>query len=502
MKKQTVVYRCSNCGHTEPKWLGRCPECGQWNTFVENNVATRVAQASAGADAYSLPIVAIDPASGTRLPSGISELDRVLGGGFMRGSAILLGGEPGIGKSTLLLQVCAALRSKGRVLYVSGEESPAQIRLRADRVGAIKDNLEVFCSTDLDKIMSVMDATRPILTVIDSIQTVYTPEAGAVPGTANQIKYNTQNLTEWAKTHDSVIVFVAHVTKDGLIAGPKAAEHIVDAVLAFEQAEGDLRSLRATKNRFGSTDELGLFRMDEDGLHEIVDPSGVLLVKRDGEIPPGIAVAIVYEGSRILLVEIQALTVPAKAGITRVYSDRIDASRVARVAAVMEKQTGLRFSDQDIYINVAGGVRISETGIDLALAAALYSARTGQALPSGAAMAGELSLAGEIRPVRQMAKRARTAQALGFSQVFGPGEGPARESLAREGPTREGLPGEKPARKAVPSKDPSPKDPKEGQVLDWRAVDSLKAAIRALMGAGKAATPSTLSITTQSREVT
>jgi len=441
MKKQTVVYRCSNCGHTEPKWLGRCPECGQWNSMTENSVAAKASPV----DAYSLPIVAIDPASGTRLPSGSAELDRVLGGGFMRGSAVLLGGEPGIGKSTLLLQVCAALKSKGRVLYVSGEESPAQIRLRADRLGALRENLEVFCSTDLDRIMSVMESTRPVLTVVDSIQTVYSPEAGAVPGTANQIKYGTQNLTEWAKTHDSVIVFVAHVTKDGLIAGPKAAEHIVDAVLAFEQAEGELRSLRASKNRFGSIDELGLFRMDENGLHEIADPSGILLVKRDGEIPPGIAVAIVHEGSRILLVEIQALTVPAKAGITRVYSDRIDPSRVARIAAVMEKQTGLRFADQDIYVNVAGGVRISETGIDLALAAALYSARTGQALPSGAAMAGELSLAGEIRPVRQMAKRSRAAQALGFSRILGP---------------------------------------KESQTDDWKEVDSLRAAIRALWGGG------------------
>ncbi len=454
MKKQTTVYRCTGCGHTEPKWRGRCPECGQWNTLKEQNLAAGATRSEVKGESYSLPIVSIDPASGTRILSGSAELDRVLGGGFMRGSAILLGGEPGIGKSTLFLQVCARLQSKGRVLYVSGEESPAQIRLRADRLGALRENLEVFCSSDLDRILSVLESLRPVLTVIDSIQTVYSPEAGAVPGTANQIKYCTMEMTEWAKTHDSVIVFIAHVTKDGLIAGPKAAEHIVDAVLAFEQAEGDLRALRASKNRFGSTDELGLYRMGGGGLEELTDPSGILLIQRPGELPPGVTVAIVHEGSRVLLVEIQALTVPAKAGITRVYSDRIDASKVARIAAVIEKQTGLRLSDQDVYINVAGGVRLTEPGIDLALAAALYSARTGQAVPKEAALAGELSLAGEVRPVRQMGKRARAARALGFSAVIGPADVKYGDRDDAESKTR-----------AKP---------------EWAHVDSLKTAIRTL----------------------
>ena len=454
MKKPTTVYRCSNCGHSEPKWLGRCPECGQWNTFKEQSVsAGGKARAELKGETFPLPIRAIDPALGTRLPSGSAELDRVLGGGFMRGSSVMLGGEPGIGKSTLLLQVCARLPSKGRVLYVSGEESPAQIRMRADRLGALKENLEVFCASDLDRIVDVLESVRPVFVVIDSIQTVYSPEAGAVPGTANQIKYCTMELTEWTKTHDAIMVLVAHVTKEGLIAGPKAAEHIVDAVLAFEQAEGDLRALRASKNRFGSTDELGLFRMGAEGLAELADPSGILLVQRAGELPPGIAVAIVHEGSRILLVEIQALTVPAKAGITRVYSERIDSSRVSRIAAVLEKQTGLRFSDQDIYVNVAGGVKLTEPGIDLALAMALYSARTGEALPLHAAIAGELSLAGEIRPVRQMDKRSKAAAALGFSKVLGP-------ELQK-------APGER----------------KEGRALQaeaWQGVGTVKAAVRAL----------------------
>jgi DNA repair protein RadA/Sms len=465
MKKQSTVYRCSNCGHTEPKWLGRCPECGVWNSLKEQSVAASASRIESKGETYSLPIVAIDPASGTRILSGSAELDRVLGGGFMRGSAVLIGGEPGIGKSTLLLQIGAKLESKGRVLYVSGEESPAQIRLRADRLGALRENLEVLCTYDLDRIMSVFEAVRPVLIVIDSIQTVYSPDAGAVPGTANQIKYCTMEMTEWAKTHDSIIVFVAHVTKDGLIAGPKAAEHIVDAVLAFEQAEGDLRALRASKNRFGSTDELGLYRMGEGGLEELSDPSGVLLIQREGELPPGVAVTIVHEGSRVLLVEVQALTVPAKAGFTRVYSDRVDASRIARISAVIEKQTGLRLSDQDIYINVAGGVKLTEPGIDLALAAALYSARTGQPLPMGAALAGELSLAGEVRPVRQMGKRARAAKALGFARVLGPAD--IKFGDREDGETK-----------------PKTKTRAGAGIgsAEWVRVDSFKSAIRSLWG--------------------
>ncbi|MDD3981535.1 MAG: DNA repair protein RadA [Spirochaetales bacterium] len=422
MKKPATLYRCSNCGHSEPKWLGRCPECGQWNTLLEQAQSARTKRPEIKGESYSLPIKSIDPLSGTRIRSGNEELDRVLGGGFMRGSAVLLGGEPGIGKSTLLLQICASLQSAGRLLYISGEESPAQIRMRADRLSALKDGLEVLCTSELDKIISAMDAVRPILVVIDSIQTVYSPDAGVGPGSANQIKYCTLELTGWAKNHDAIIIFVAHVTKDGFIAGPKAAEHIVDAVLAFEQAEGDLRALRATKNRYGSTDELGLYKMGPKGLEEITDPTGILLVRRDGELPPGVAIAMVHEGSRILLVEIQALTVPAKAGLTRVYSDRVDASRVARIAAVLEKQTGIKLSDQDLYINVAGGLRLTEPGIDLALAAALYSARTNQSIPKESALSGELSLAGELRPVRQMAKRAKAAKVLGFSRTLGPVE--------------------------------------------------------------------------------
>jgi DNA repair protein RadA/Sms len=418
MKKPSIIFRCSACGHEEPKWLGRCPECGQWNTMLEAKTAGRFEKDSS---AFSLPLESVDPALGTRVSSGISELDRVLGGGFMRGSSILIGGEPGIGKSTLLLEASANLGAKGKALYISGEESAAQIRLRAERIGALSKQIEIFCGNDLHACLSVMDSVHPLLTVVDSIQTIHSPEAGAVPGTPNQIKFCTQELVEWAKSHDSIVVLVAHVTKDGMIAGPKAAEHLVDAVISFEQAENALRVLRTSKNRFGSSDELGFFLMGGEGLAELPDPSGIFMVRREGHLPAGIAVAIVHEGSRILLAEVQALTIPSKSGIMRVYSDRIDPLRVSRIAAVLEKQTRLDFSSQEIYVNVAGGLRLTEPAVDLPLACALYSARTGQALPLGSAIAGELSLAGEVRPVRSMDRRAKSASQLGFERIIGPG---------------------------------------------------------------------------------
>jgi DNA repair protein RadA/Sms len=442
-KKTSTVYRCTACGHVEPKWLGRCPDCGEWNTLRETEVVDP--KSDRAGETFPLPIGSIDPKSGERIATGSGEVDRVLGGGLMRGSAVLIGGEPGIGKSTLLLQLCAKAAAPGRILYVSGEESPAQLRLRADRLGALREGLEVFCSGNLAAIRACLENLKPSLVVIDSIQTLHAEEAGAVPGTANQIKYCSQELTSWAKEHDAAIFLVAHVTKEGLIAGPKAAEHLVDAVLNFEQSEGELRVLRASKNRFGSAEEIGIFRMCETGLEEVADPSGLFLVRRQGEVPAGVAVAAVHEGSRVIMVEIQALAVPAKAGITRVYSERIDSGRVARVAAVLEKNTGLRFSDQDLYVNVAGGMRLAEPGIDLALAAALYSARAGLALPAGSALAGELSLAGEVRPVRQMRRRARAAKALGLETVLGPG-------------------GE------------------EGEGKEWKAVADARSALKALFG--------------------
>lgn len=435
-KKKTgsIIYKCSSCGYTQPRWLGRCPECGEWNSLVEHvaDEAARIpsfagVSGSLTVRAKPVPLASVNPLEGSRISTGIMEFDRVLGGGAMKRSAVLIGGEPGIGKSTLLLQTAAQMavsKATGPILYVSGEESAAQIRARADRLGLtnlVKNGgLDLLCTTHLADIEDALNSMNPTFVVIDSIQTVYSPDAGIVPGTVNQLKYCTNELIGWVKERDAVLVITAHVTKEGTIAGPKSLEHMVDAVISFEKNEEQVRFLRAQKNRFGSVDELGIFAMTETGLIPVEDPSTLFITRRNGQLPAGVASVPVFEGSRVFLVEIQALTVPAKASITRVYSDKIDSARVSRVAAVLEKRAGLRFSDQDIYINVAGGVRLTESAIDGALAAALYSARTDLPLPENAAIVGELSLAGEIRPVNRIKQRAKAASGLGYSTVLAP----------------------------------------------------------------------------------
>jgi DNA repair protein RadA/Sms len=444
--------------------LGRCPECGEWNTLVETAASSGGAaggfgKGKAAKTPQSLPLSAVDPQEGTRISSGIAELDRVLGGGIMKRSTVLVGGEPGIGKSTLLLQAAAAAETKGRVLYVSGEESAGQVRMRADRLGLFDkpldrppqsgkvppaskaagrpgnpaeaakekpavsfsgEKIEICCTGVLEDIETILDAVKPVIIIVDSVQTLHTDEAGLVPGTVNQMKFCSWELVSWVKEHDAALFLVAHVTKEGIISGPKTLEHMVDTVLYFEQNDADSRFLRAAKNRFGSVDEIGIFTMGEKGLTIVEDPSLLFLVRREGELPPGIATAAVLEGSRTLLVEIQALTVPAKGSMSRVFSDRIDSARVSRIAATLEKHLNLRLSDQDIYINVAGGIRIAEVGVDLALAAAIYSARTNIPLPIKTAIAGELSLAGEVRPLRRLPGRVKTSKSLGFERFIGP----------------------------------------------------------------------------------
>jgi len=425
-KSRAFVFKCGSCGHEEPKWLGRCPECGEWNTLAETAVlpgGRPERGAERNAPARSFPLSAVDPQEGKRIGSGIAELDRVLGGGVMKRSAVLLGGEPGIGKSTLLLQTAAAAQTQGRVLYISGEESAGQVRMRADRLGISGlERIELCCTGRLEDILSILDAVKPVLIMVDSAQTLHTDAAGPSPGTINQMKFCSYELISWVKEHDAALFLAAHVTKDGLISGPKTLEHMVDTVLYFEQGgnpgetgTGECRFLRAVKNRFGSVDEIGIFTMGEKGLSVVADPSLLFLVRREGAIPAGIATAAVLEGSRSLLVELQALTVPAKGSISRVFSGSIEANRVSRVAASLEKHLGLRLSDQDLYVNVAGGIRINEVGIELALAAAIYSARTGISLPAKTAIAGELSLAGEVLPVRRQPVREKTAAGLGFT---------------------------------------------------------------------------------------
>ncbi len=428
-KKKTgsVVFKCSSCSYSQPRWLGRCPECGEWNSFVEHVLDSNTITPTLGNPTgvvikqKPVPLSTVDPLEGSRFMTGIGEFDRVLGGGAMKPSAVLIGGEPGIGKSTLMIQAAEAMSGKsGRVLYVSGEESAAQIRVRSDRLKLKAENIEILCTTRLEDIEDALNALNPTCVFIDSIQTVSTIEAGNIPGTVNQLKYCSTALSLWAKEHDAVLFMSAHVTKDGNIAGPKALEHLVDTVISFEQNNDRIRFLRALKNRFGSVDEIGIFTMTENGLVPVEDPSTLFIIRRENGLPAGVAVVPVFEGSRVFLVEIQALTVPAKSSVTRVYSDKIDSARVSRVAAVLEKRTGLQFSDQDIYINVAGGVRLTESAIDAALCAALYSARTDIPVLDKTAITGELSLAGEIRPVNRLKQRVKASSSMGFVTILSP----------------------------------------------------------------------------------
>ena len=426
-KKIQISYKCSQCGFTQPRWLGRCPECGSWNTMEEcvhdPNALSSVAPGNIAVKVKPVMLSEISAMNDDRVSTGIKEFDRVLGGsGAVKRSAILLGGEPGIGKSTLLLQVASnfSKNNSSTVLYVSGEESASQIKSRADRLCLDTNLIQIMCTMRLEDITDALNELKPSLVIIDSIQTVYSIEGGIIPGTVNQLKYCTNELVGWVKENESVLIMTCHVTKDGAIAGPKALEHMVDTVISFERNNDEIRFLRSYKNRFGSVDELGIFEMTAKGLEAVKDPSTMFITRREGELPNGVAVTAVFEGTRVFLVEIQALTVPAKSSMTRVYSDKIDSNRVSRVAAVLEKRTGLKFSDQDIYINVAGGVKLTESAVDAALAASLYSARTGVAVLKDAVLIGELSLAGEIRPVARIKQRAKTAMSLGYKKIIAP----------------------------------------------------------------------------------
>ena len=401
--------------------MGRCPGCGSWNSFTETKSRRVVAEGS------SVPLDVVETKSAARLDTGNQELNRVLGGGFMRGSSVLIGGEPGIGKSTFMLQLASSVRTEGRVLYVSGEESAAQIRMRADRLQLVLNKIEVLSETGLDVILNVVDKVRPALVIIDSVQTIYKEEASAVPGTVSQLKHCTQELTTHIKKSGACLFLVGHVTKEGVIAGPKVIEHMVDTVLYFDLAEMGIRLLRPSKNRFGSTEEIGIFQMNEKGLVSVRDPALLFLEHRQGDLPSGVAVAPVFEGSRILFVEIQSLVVSAKGGGSRVFSDKIDSRRVSRIAAVLESHLNLQLSAFDIYVNVAGGFKIEEVAVDLALAISLYSAKTNLSLPAHFAVLGEVSLAGEIRMVPHIDARLKASHEVGFKRIIGPNKTDGRK---------------------------------------------------------------------------
>jgi DNA repair protein RadA/Sms len=426
-KSPRTQFICQACGAVHTRWAGKCDACGAWNTLVEEGTAGGIGSGpSALRNARKGRVVALTTLSGEieeapRIVTGIAELDRATGG-FVRGSALLVGGDPGIGKSTLLTQAAAALASQGhRVVYVSGEEAVAQIRLRAQRLHAAHTPVELAAETNVEDILATIgEGRRPDLVILDSIQTLWTDGADSAPGTVTQVRASAQAMIRYAKSTGAAVVLVGHVTKDGQIAGPRVVEHMVDAVLYFEGEGGHhFRILRAVKNRFGPTDEIGVFEMSDRGLREVTNPSALFLGERS-EKAPGASVFAGMEGTRPVLVEIQALVAPSPLGTPRRAVVGWDSARLSMVLAVLEAHCGVRFSQNDVYLNVAGGYRISEPAADLAVAAALVSSLTGLALPGDCVYFGEVSLSGAVRPVAHAQARLKEAEKLGFGQAVTP----------------------------------------------------------------------------------
>ncbi|PWE34415.1 DNA repair protein RadA [Maritimibacter sp. 55A14] len=432
-KASSPSFTCSACGAAHSKWQGRCDACGAWNTLIEE------APLSAGpagrtlgrGRALGLSDLASDEAPPPRVSSGLAELDRVLGGGLVESSAILVGGDPGIGKSTILLQAAARFARAGlKAIYVSGEEATGQIRLRARRLGLADAPVRLAAETNLRDILSTLDAERPGLVIIDSIQTMWADNVESAPGSVSQVRASAHELVSFAKRRGAAVILVGHVTKDGQIAGPRVVEHMVDTVLYFEGERGhQFRILRSVKNRFGPADEIGVFEMTGAGLMEVANPSALFLSERDAPAP-GSAVFAGIEGTRPLLVEIQALVASSPLATPRRTVVGWDSGRLAMIMAVLEARCGISFSGSDVYLNIAGGLRISEPAADLAVAAALLSARGGTALPADTVFFGEISLSGALRPVSQVENRLKEAQKLGFSNAVAP---PQAKTVSIEG---------------------------------------------------------------------
>lgn len=418
MAKSTVNYVCSECGFSSSKWMGKCPECSSWNTLLE----TSLSPAKKTFD-KSL-IVNLDDVETTksqRSQSGFFELDRVLGGGVVPGSVVLVGGEPGIGKSTLFLKVMDNLSiNNKRVLYISGEESGAQIKMRADRLELKSKNIMLLAETEMDIILGAISSYNPDFIVIDSIQTIYDSKLSGIPGNVSQIKECSLTLARYAKKSGCAVFIIGHVTKDGAIAGPRVLEHIVDTVLYFEgEKHGTLRILRAVKNRFGSTNEIGIFEMHEKGMSEVLNPSGILL----GEMNPKTAGSCVYcaiEGTRPVLIEIQALVSTSSLAMPRRVANGADYNRVNMIVAVLEKKLGLKLYNQDIYVNIAGGIKLMEPAADLAIAVAIVSSFRSKPCDIKSVIIGEIGLTGEVRSISMPEKRLNEAEKLGFDKVVLP----------------------------------------------------------------------------------
>lgn len=428
-------YRCTECGWTTTKWAGRCGECQQWGTVVEaaqqTGVLRNFSAVAPTAERAARPITELTTAESPRRPSGVSEFDRVLGGGIVPGAAILLSGEPGVGKSTLLLEVAArAARDGHRVLYVSAEESTAQVRLRAERTGALHDELYLASETDLATLIGHVDEVQPSLLIVDSVQTVSSSLSEGLAGHPSQVREVAATLIRIAKERALPVLIVGHVTKDGSIAGPRLLEHLVDVVCHFEgDRQTSLRFVRALKNRFGPTDEVGCFEMTGDGISEVPDPSGLFLGK--GAPVSGTCVTVAVEGRRALPVEIQALVIPTTAPNPRRVVNGVESSRVAMILAVLDRRAGIRLGDHDVYVSTVGGMKLTEPAADLAIAVAIASAMTDRPIPHEVAAVGELSLTGEVRPVAQLAQRRTEAGRLGYTGLIDAGVKDVASALQR-----------------------------------------------------------------------
>ena len=423
-KGKKTVFFCQNCGHEETKWLGQCPMCKEWNTFVEEKVIASSVSASVKTDRdIEKKIVALSQVNTDeqkRFQTGMKELDRVLGGGIVPGSLVLVGGDPGIGKSTLLLQVCQKLAGERQVLYISGEESLSQIKLRANRMGDFSDNMKLFCETNLGTIRGVIEKKQPEFVVIDSIQTMYSEEVASAPGSVSQVRESTNVFMQLAKGLGITIFIVGHVTKEGTVAGPRVLEHMVDTVLYFEgDRHASYRILRGVKNRFGSTNEIGVFEMRQNGLVEVENPSEYMLSGKP-ENASGSVVACSIEGTRPLLIEIQALVCDTNFGMPRRTATGTDYNRVNLLMAVLEKRIGLHLANCDAYVNIAGGIRMNEPAIDLGIVMAIVSSYKNRPVDERMIVFGEVGLSGEVRAVNMPEQRVAEAKKLGFETCVVP----------------------------------------------------------------------------------
>ncbi len=422
-KKATTIFVCNGCGYESSKWLGKCPACGEWNSFFEEKAFTGSSSSSKDKSKPKAEIVKLNEVvkkETFRIKTNLGELDRVLGGGFVTGSLTLLGGEPGIGKSTLILQICNSVKVDGKILYVSGEESAEQIKSRADRLGIKNDNLLFLAETDIDNVEAALEKTEAKFVIIDSVQTMYSDEITSVAGSVSQVREITARIMKMCKQKAITTIIIGHVTKDGNIAGPRVLEHMVDTVLYLEgERYFSYRILRGVKNRFGSTNEIGMFEMQNKGLVEITNPSALLISERDGN-PCGSVIVVSQEGTRPLVLEVQALSTPTVFGMPRRNANGIDYNRLTLLMAVLEKRAGMNLGSQDVYINLVGGIKVNEPALDLGIVLAAASSFKNISIKEDVVVIGEVGLTGEIRSVNMIEKRIKEAEKLGYKTCIIP----------------------------------------------------------------------------------